>query len=155
MRKEFIIAIMIFAFCNISAQQSISSASGFAKTSEFSISWNIGGYLITGSDDQPPSSRYIIYAKNIKTKASKILISNSDKINIFPNPVKDYLNIELKNSESTEFTIYIYNSSSKFIREVTTKLNSRIPFYDLPNGKYIISVLKNKKKVSSHLIVKN
>jgi len=81
------------------------------------------------------------------TFAENIIESN---INIYPNPIKNILNItNINNSD-----INIYNLSGQIIySEKVYQDNIRIDFSDFQNGVYIISV-KNNSEIKTYKIIK-
>ncbi|PKP26252.1 MAG: hypothetical protein CVU03_04345 [Bacteroidetes bacterium HGW-Bacteroidetes-2] len=67
---------------------------------------------------------------------------------IFPNPAKDFLNIESTNN--TDFSISIYNSVGQEV--LKSKKAEQLNISDLPRGFYIVQFETNKSKVSKKLI---
>lgn len=73
-------------------------------------------------------------------------VAKDDGIVIFPNPVSDYLTVELEKPAKLSYSIY--NLKSELIKSETKYINSKlkIPFNDKSKGSYIIQFeVENKK----------
>ncbi len=71
------------------------------------------------------------------------LLVEKNKVEIFPNPSVDYLNVHIKNSDLTKTTIIIHSIiGNKFELEVVKVSTDeyRIDVRDLPKGYYLLSV---------------
>jgi len=69
--------------------------------------------------------------------------TNSYEISLFPNPAKDYVNIEL--SKTDNYLIRIFDNAGRMIYQKTIKNNTlNISLTDYPSGIYTISVSNNK-----------
>lgn len=69
--------------------------------------------------------------------------------NIYPNPVKDILNVVSKDPIEQAF---IYNATGALVRTITTNLQT-IPVSNLPQGMYIL-VLQSPNGIAQHRFVK-
>ena len=79
------------------------------------------------------------------------LLVQKNKIEIFPNPSVDYLNIHIKNSDlkSTLMTVHnIIGSKFEIEVEITNENQYRIDVRDLPRGYYLLSVKDATTKFS-------
>lgn len=79
------------------------------------------------------------------------LISNefSDYINVYPNPVKDFLHIDFKNQQ--KFTFYLYNSTGHLVLFTN---NSKINFQNLNPGIYYYRIEINDRTLFGKLLKK-
>ena len=71
------------------------------------------------------------------------LLIQKNKVEIFPNPSVDYLNVHIKNSELTKTVIIIHSIiGSKFELEVEKvgPEEYRLDVRDLPKGYYLLSI---------------
>lgn len=67
---------------------------------------------------------------------------DADEILFYPNPVNDYLQIELKNN----LEIFIYDLNGKIILQHSFPIGkTAIPIFDLPNGNYLIRFVSEEK----------
>ncbi|MDF1671936.1 MAG: T9SS type A sorting domain-containing protein [Vicingaceae bacterium] len=78
----------------------------------------------------------IEYQDSLRLNVSIAEIKNSNKINIYPNPVKNHLNIESKN---TVEKIQIFDITGKLVLEPISRLNS-IYLNELVRGIYFIKI---------------
>jgi cytochrome c peroxidase len=63
------------------------------------------------------------------------------EINVFPNPVGDFFNIEFKNPDFKEFNIELYNSTGQLIKSaITNGTDFIIKRENLPSGVYKLKV---------------
>jgi PKD repeat protein len=71
---------------------------------------------------------------------------NNSKIRIYPNPVKDYLNID--NIPIGEYQVNLYNSNMQYIKTINTNNNSeiRINFTEMSSGVYFCKILETSGK---------
>ena len=62
-----------------------------------------------------------------------------------PNPVSNYLQITLPQTDSRVLFINIFSSSGQLVKSLSTKTNGlyRIPINDLPSGTYFLDVFSN------------
>jgi len=80
---------------------------------------------------------------------------NNDKIhlNIYPNPAKDKINIEL--SEEMRVNVILTNQLGQTIKEMKSKNKMiTIDIEDLPSGTYIVKISNNETTLHSEKIVK-
>ncbi len=71
------------------------------------------------------------------------LLVEKNRVEIFPNPSVDYLNVHIKNSDLTKTTLIIHSIiGNKFELEVVKVSTDeyRIDVRDLPKGYYLLSV---------------
>lgn len=63
------------------------------------------------------------------------------KINVFPNPVIDYVNIEISGTETYNHTLTIVDIAGKVVSTQTLTQNvTQFDFTQLPSGQYIVIV---------------
>jgi hypothetical protein len=65
-----------------------------------------------------------------------------NKMNVYPNPANNFINIEYPKSNSNDWEIYILDINGKMVFESKEAL-TQIPTSNLPNGTYLIQ-LRNK-----------
>tara|TARA_B100000683_G_scaffold238623_1_gene244629 strand:- start:1078 stop:2088 length:1011 start_codon:yes stop_codon:yes gene_type:complete len=79
------------------------------------------------------------------------LISHNQSINIYPNPSKGSINIELPKSKV--YRLSLYNSQGLLMLEKTAKNKQSITTSELPSGLYILSGLNSEHKFSRKLMI--
>lgn len=78
-------------------------------------------------------------------------ILENQQLNMFPNPVKDYLNILF--SDNTNKTIEIFSTSGKLVySSICNDSNAKIPCYCLSKGIYVIKVIGEESTIKSVFI---
>lgn len=99
------------------------------------------------------SKRIIIWDPTADTKEFAL-----DKIKIYPNPVKDILNIQFSNTEPLTTKYDIFNLNGRLIKTLkqvnTESINQQINVADLASGTYIL-IINQGKNSSSHKFIKN
>ncbi|PZU84551.1 MAG: hypothetical protein DI529_11120, partial [Chryseobacterium sp.] len=91
------------------------------------------------------------YSLNIQDLLAVSDVNGNNKVSIYPNPVKDVLNI--KSSESGESTFNIYNTAGQSVangKSVENKINVNT----LPTGNYIIELVNKKGEKSTQKFIK-
>lgn len=90
------------------------------------------------------------------TVVSNELLEDSEyTINIYPNPVSDYLTINIQNSPVEAFTIEILDLSGRSVRNYSSINNgSQIELSTLKSGMYILKVNYNNDASQNKLFVK-
>lgn len=143
--KVLFIAISFF-FCSFSFSQTIapeviSSSGGFYTTTSAQLSFTFGEMII----ETVSSSSNIITQGFQQPEQENVGIEetkNKLQVNLYPNPSKEFLNIDLSEKEF-EITLIIYDASGKIImeqliphwqRKVTLNLNS------FSSGYYILNL---------------
>jgi len=81
-----------------------------------------------------------------------VLIDNSPKLSIYPNPANNFVNLKLSNYSSSKTTIQIYNLEGKKIldkkHEFQTSLKSvTIDIQSISSGIYIVQMLDSNLKI--------
>ena len=100
-----------------------------------------------------------IYIKRIPD--SGIINHNSQitNLNIFPNPAKDYLTVQLPESNSQSQSILnIYNSIGQFISQISTDAKHSVSQFSIQtsafsDGLYYLETTVNDKKYSNKFII--
>jgi hypothetical protein len=80
--------------------------------------------------------------------------NSKNDIRVYPNPVKNYLNIDLRSKTGQESEIEILDMTGRSVLSETINYFDKIDLSSLENGIYILQV-KNKDKVFSKKIIKN
>ncbi len=73
-------------------------------------------------------------------------------IKVYPNPVKDILNFEIKKTDSLT-NVEIYDETGKFVDDLTKKINNNsVDISSLPHGSYIVKIITVSNQ--SEIIIK-
>ena len=78
------------------------------------------------------------------------------EIDIFPNPIKNYLNIELShlNSNYLDFDVRVYNAEGKVLYKKTIQDRTQIYVEQWPSGNYFVDVRHDGQTVASKVLTK-
>lgn len=100
---------------------------------------------------------YISYSKIIRLS----IIGNShDPIKIFPNPVRDFMQLEMNFPKSENMKMYFYDNSGKLMRVInlfTSKRNSLITiagFQNWPEGVYVIKMISANNLFIEKIVIR-
>ncbi len=74
----------------------------------------------------------------LPTTSLSVLNFENFAIDVFPNPVKDYLNINLEKDIESE--LYVFDMSGRTVFNKTLKMVNKISVKDLSNGTYIFKI---------------
>lgn len=118
------------------------------RTASFFVNPGQTFYVMANS----PDSDFFIQVNNLPLSSLNYLSidenSTKNKVKIYPNPVKDILNIDAKNID----WIKIYDTSGKLLK--TYSKQSKINISELPKGNYITEISENGK-ISKQKFIKN
>jgi len=101
----------------------------------------------TANDASGETATMIVTISNQSTGVNELA---SQKINIYPNPVKNQLFIELDNQEVTEITIIDY--SGRIVKTITNNNAKSIDVSDLTQGIYILKVATENGVLTNRFI---
>lgn len=116
---------------------------------------------------QPPNAPIRInsgfQAAAVQTAALTPVTENLgiSKIQVFPNPAADYLNITLQSTETGKCNLILMSLTGVLLRQETVSLNTdgtstlQINIADLPAAPYILTFTKDNQLVQSFKIIKN
>lgn len=122
---------------------------GYAyRTASFFVNSGQTFYIMANS----PDTDFYIQVNNLPLSSLNYLSidenSTKNKVKIYPNPVKDFLNIDAKNID----WIKIYDVSGKLVK--TFSKQSKINISELPKGNYLTEISENGK-ISKQKFIKN
>lgn len=125
----------------------ISSAGTFATSSSGSMSWTIGeimtetysstGYFLTQGFHQPDTSTLTV-----------VINSTYQNIGIYPNPVVDYLIIDLSLT-SGEYVLEIFDMQGQLIKNqfiLSGQKRVTLPIREFANGIYLLNLINTESQ---------
>lgn len=147
---------MLFLSQGLIAQEIISAAGGDASGSGGTASYSIGQVFYntntdpaTGSEAQGVQQPYEISEITGFSES----MSESNKISVYPNPVTDFLTIEIENTENTVYGLY--DVAGKLIQSQPCESNeTKISMDNLPAATYLL-VVSDNKQTKTFQIIKN
>ena len=76
-------------------------------------------------------------------------------INIYPNPAKDFINIEIGTNSNELLEVEVINSSGiSVLSKNIEKGLSRVNLENLPNGSYIVQIIENGSIIKNLSLIK-
>ena len=121
----------------------------------FDLGVGVGGELwFDGSIDDLKIYNYALSDSEVSSLYSAETLSvneinNDSKINVYPNPVKDILNI---NTSVNIKSVEIFSLSSAKVKESNS---SKVNLSKLPTGNYIVKIKDEKGNINTQKIIKN
>ena len=142
---------LISLFANAQVKQEvIASAGGFNKSADntISISWTLGETIVPTFTSQDGS---LILTHGFQQKLIVTAIEENleepVKVNIFPNPASEQVNIRFESATDKEISLYLLDSQGRVV--ITDKIEAAsidktIILQDLPAGIYYLRLTKGK-----------
>jgi Secretion system C-terminal sorting domain len=79
-----------------------------------------------------------------------VTFAKTDGVRLFPNPARDYVDIDLKKYDGLQVTITVYNQFGKILQTAQVEKASSAPYHlefgDVATGSYLIRVQAQGKK---------
>lgn len=129
--------------------------SGSLSSKQLELSFGATGfYSVTLSitNDYGTDSKYVEAYFSVSTTGSIVKYTNSDLLNVYPNPANEFVNLDLDASLNTiGTTIQMFNTMGELVMNI--KGNSVINTSELANGTYYITVKNNEVSLAKKLIV--
>jgi hypothetical protein len=158
--KPLFLSLLLFATMVAGAQeisnQVVSNAGGEFNNSGISMSWTLGeGVIETFSSDEFVLTQGFQQSTFTVTRIDEI-VSDLFSVEVFPNPVTDYLNISFS-GEVNDAQLSLYDINGKLIMEQPiNESESTVNLSDLPEATYFLKLISSNGKESANFkIVKN
>ena len=153
MKRNILVTMLglISLFANAQVKQEvIASAGGFNKSADntISISWTLGETIVPTFTSQDGS---LILTHGFQQKliitAIEENLEEPVKVNIFPNPASEQVNIRFESVTDKEILLYLLDSQGRVImtdKIETASIDKTINLQDLPAGIYYLRLTKGK-----------
>jgi hypothetical protein len=159
--KKILLILIVFSgssivYCQSLKPSVIASAGSFAVNASNSVSWTIGECIIetfSGTNSKLTQGFQQGFYE-ITTSIDNTL--NLIKVNLYPNPASDFINLEIELQSGQEFSYDLYDLNGKSLqnRKIISE-RSEIRLSDYTGSAYILNVYsKDKKLVKSFKILK-
>jgi hypothetical protein len=151
------IVLILFISLNIhlslSAQEIITTAGGDNKTGAVSLHWTLG-QIVTGVSTNGTATLFHGFQQStiIVTKISEVELNY--KINIYPNPTKSFLIIEIDEQNNIPLNVKILNLSG--INYYNNNINQKQLIIDISKftiGTYVVQFSEKNKIVSNYKVI--
>ncbi|HHT02965.1 MAG TPA: T9SS type A sorting domain-containing protein [Bacteroidales bacterium] len=82
-------------------------------------------------------------------------LNNQSSVNVYPNPAKDYINVDIEASNFKQSDIELFDMQGKLVKKekLKSKLGNRIGVSNLNAGAYTYNVSLNGKTISGKVII--
>jgi hypothetical protein len=158
--KTIFLTVFLLAVIAAGAQeisnQVVANSGGEYSNSNISMSWTIGETITeTFSADGIVLTQGFHQSTYTVTRIDELL-SESFKVDVFPNPVTDYLNVNFT-GDVVEANLSLFDINGRLILETKVdKYNSTINMSDLPDASYVLNLVSsNGKEKVNFKIIKN
>ena len=133
MRKRIWYFLTILCLSSLCTAQQVVSSGGYVKKAEASIDWIIGGSL---SDLSAFSLNYLTFDQMKQFEDSAFYV------NIFPNPSRDLLNIEIAQSDTGRLVIQIIDLQGRTLLSMNPVKESltQLDVSHLSEGAYYLKI---------------
>ena len=133
MKKEIEFFLVFLCCCGFCTAQQVVSSGGYAKQSEASVDWIIGGSLmdISGID-----------MSYFASEQMKELMESAFSLNVYPNPASEILNIEITPSDTGRMLLEVFDLSGKAVinKMVANEPLMQLDIEDLAEGAYFLKI---------------
>jgi len=158
MKKLIIIALALslFSFIKLQAQQLVSSGGGDYNGENVSISWSIGEPVIETLSNGPVVLTQGFHQSFTSSNSILDLAGPSLSLKIYPNPTADDLNLLTKSENFSTMKFFLHNMEGKEISQGLVKSDlTKIEMYRYPHGIYLLRIVKKSgEPVQSFRVVK-
>jgi len=134
----------------------ITTAGNFSTNSNNSVSWTIGECIIETFSNSNNKLTQGFQQSRYEITTSVDNTGNLIKINLFPNPATDIVNLDIEVQDNNEFFFELYDLNGKCLQNgkiISTR--SEIRFAGYSGSTYLLNVFsKNRKLLKSFKILK-
>lgn len=152
-----IIAITLFIFTNIQAQQSIVSSGGDVMGSGGAVSYSVGQIVYTKNTGSTGSG-----AQGVQQPYEISVVLGIDEANgirlmtVFPNPTTNFVVVIVENFEVTNLTYQLFDTNGRLIENKKIVVeDTTIDLNGYPATIYFLQVLDKNKVIKTFKIIKN
>jgi len=152
-----IIAITLFIFTNIQAQQSIVSSGGDAMGSGGAVSYSVGQIVYTTNNGING-----MVAQGVQQPYEISVVLGIDEANgirlmtVFPNPTTNFVVVIVENFEVTNLTYQLFDTNGRLIENKKIVVeDTTIDLNGYPATIYFLQVLDKNKVIKTFKIIKN
>ncbi len=154
--KHFVFFSIAFAITvNVSLSQEVISSSGnYSESSSNSLSWTIGELACSTLINSNSILTQGFQQSGISVANTKTDIGLDIKINVFPNPAAEYLNISIENYYNMRYQFL--DTTGKILSSNLLRSNiTKVLLSSYSNGSYILRLINKDNKTKTFLIVKH
>jgi hypothetical protein len=158
MKRPILFILLLFLSGGVlTAQlQVISTAGGVVENSNGSVSWTLGETVVGSLEGtntvitQGFQQSNLVVSTDVETPPGLDI-----QTRVYPNPVKDILNVDIKNRENSDLNYALYDIEGKLLQKgFVGSASFTISLGGYPTGQYILQVYTEQKIINSFNIVK-
>jgi hypothetical protein len=133
MKKKICCFYVFLCCCGFCAAQQVVSSGGYAKESEASVDWIIGGSLMDIS---------CLDLSFFAGEQMKQLLESAYSLKVYPNPANELLNIEITPSDTGRMLLEVFDFSGKIVinKTVVKEPLMQLDIEELAEGSYYLKV---------------
>lgn len=152
MKKIILILLMVLGYsighCQALKPDVIATAGSFYANNTYSVSWTIGECIpetyANATNKLTQGFQQGIY--DIKTVAD--YTENGMKINLYPNPATDFINLEMQMTDQKDYFYQLFDTNGKCLKnQKITSVQSQINLVGYSSNSYILNVFSTDQKL--------
>ncbi len=154
-----ILSVAVLPLCSMAQSvtpEVIASAGEHFDNGTTQLSWTLGEVMIDTYDNGSNILTQGFHQTNLTVTAIDEAVSDI-RLNLYPNPTSEFLNIELGNNEK-DINIQMYDMSGKLMhKDVINAYDTKyvLPMQSVATGKYLIQMQSEDGKMNTtHQVVK-
>lgn len=156
-KKIKLVALFLFSFGIVTAQEAVIAAGGDASGSEGTVAYSVGQLVYTtytgtvGTAAQGVQQAFEISVVSSLKGIKDITLT----VSAYPNPTTDFLNLKVENFNNQNLSYQLFDISGKLLE--TKKMEgdqTKIGMSNLPHAAYFIKVTRNNEEVKTFKIIK-
>lgn len=154
-----ILSVAVLPLCSMAQSvtpEVIASAGEHFDNGTTQLSWTLGEVIIDTYDNGSNILTQGFHQTNLTVTAVDEAVSDI-RLNLYPNPTSEFLNIELGNNEK-DINIQMYDMSGKLMhKDVINAYDTKyvLPMQSVATGKYLIQMQSEDGKMNTtHQVVK-
>lgn len=147
--------LIVFANAQTTTPEVISSAGDYFENSNLSVSWTIGEPITETHTAGTATITQGFHQGLYTIIAVEEQIPQGIIVNVYPNPTTDYVNVEIKNQNSNNFHIYLYDELGKLLISNRYENIMQINISEYAKATYFLKILNTENNtINSYKILK-
>lgn len=152
MKKILLLLFMVFCYTLVYCQSLnptvIATAGNFYANANNSVSWTIGECIPETFSDSSNKLTQGFQQGIYEIKTAADFTENLLKINLYPNPATDFVNLEISSQNDKVFTYQLFDVNGKCLKnEKITSVKSEITLTGYSGGILLLNVFENENKL--------
>jgi hypothetical protein len=160
-----LLPIILVGFCTATnftlcgqtlSSQVVSNGGNTVIAPQMRLSWTLGEIAVTRWEAPNNSGILTEGFHQPSIQLSKNTLSNSEVVQIVPNPVRGLLNLKLSSAEHTVFLANLHDSQGRILlKNILLKNSIEIDMSNYPAGVYFLTIRQTEEaEIQRHKIVK-